>query len=146
MDGVIRKDILLAAPVAAVWQKWTTPAGLDTFFGVSSRVELVKGGANEIYFRENDDALSTKGAKLLAFVPQRMLAFEWTGGPYSQSMNAKPLPTWCVVILIPISGSETKLEFYHLGFGSDGDFPQGFEFFTHAWDEVLKNLEESLAK
>jgi uncharacterized protein YndB with AHSA1/START domain len=146
MGGVIRKDILLGAPVGVVWQKWTTEPGLNSFFGVSSRVELVKGGKYEIYFRPDDDGQSTKGARLLAFVPTRMLAFEWTGGPYSQSMNAVPLPTWCVVILIPISASETKLELYHLGFGDGGDFAKGFEFFSHAWDEVLKSLEESLTK
>jgi uncharacterized protein YndB with AHSA1/START domain len=146
MGGVIRKDRLLAAPVAAVWQKWSTEGGLNSFLGLSSRVEMVKGGPYEIYFRPDDDELSTKGAKLLAFVPQRMLAFEWRGGPYSQSMNALPLPTWCVVILIPISGTETKLEFYHLGFREGGDFAKGFESFSNLWEETLQSLEESLAK
>jgi uncharacterized protein YndB with AHSA1/START domain len=146
MGTMIRKDILLAAPVSAVWRKWTTEEGLNSFFGLSSRVRMEKGAPYEIYFRPDDDSLSTKGATLLSFVPERMLSFEWTGGPYSQSMNARPLPTWCVVILIPISSTETKLEFYHLGFGDDGDFAKGFEFFLQAWDEVLKSLEESLTK
>ncbi len=56
---------------------WTTSEGLRAFFGVDNRIEMVSGGAFEIYFlMENEYGLrGSEGCKVISLLPQKMLSF-----------------------------------------------------------------------
>jgi uncharacterized protein YndB with AHSA1/START domain len=141
MSKMIQKAAVIAAPASEVWKLWTTAEGLASFFCHHAVVELEKGGKYEIYFHPTDEMRSTKGAKCLSFAPDKMLSFEWRGGPFSQSMNANPLPTW-VVLQFHSEGDQARVELVHVGFRDEGDFEKGFEYFTDAWGEVLEDCRK----
>lgn len=48
-ERAIDKEVVVAAPVAAVWNAWTTSAGIQSFFAPEARVELRVDGPFEIY-------------------------------------------------------------------------------------------------
>src|SRR5262249_3083885 len=70
-DKDLRKEVVVAAPVADVWAAWTTNAGARTFFARGSNIELKRGGAYEILFFPDapPGSRGAEGLHVLAFVP-----------------------------------------------------------------------------
>jgi hypothetical protein len=60
---------------------FTTSAGAQEFFAPKANIQLVLGGAYEIFFDPSDVTKSTQGMKLLSYSPGEMLSFEWSGPP-----------------------------------------------------------------
>ena len=106
----LRKEVVVAAPVADVWAAWTTNEGVRTFFAPGSNVELARGGAYEILFSPDAPAGSrgAEGLHVLAFVPNEMLAFEWSAPPKFPEIRKLGPTTFVVVQLAPVDPKQTR--------------------------------------
>ena len=49
-ERAIEREVVVPARVEAVWQAWTTTAGLKTFFAPDANVHLRVDGPFEVYF------------------------------------------------------------------------------------------------
>jgi hypothetical protein len=49
-DRFLRADLTIEAPVADVWNAWTTEAGVTSFFAPGTKIEPRVDGLYEIYF------------------------------------------------------------------------------------------------
>ena len=149
-DRAIELGIVVEAPPARVYEMWTSPELLKTWFGADAVVDGAPGGKYEIYFmpRERWDGktrVGSHGAKLIAAEPGKRVAFEWTMPPFAEELNEAGLPTWVDVTLEPVGEARTHVHFRHLGFPRGGKWDQAYEYFVTAWGtHVLPNLDEAL--
>ena len=49
-ERAIDKEVVVAAPIQAVWQSWTTKAGIESFFAPEGEIDAKVGGAFHIHF------------------------------------------------------------------------------------------------
>ena len=48
-ERAINKEVIVAAPVAAVWQSWTTKEGIEAFFAPEAEIDARVDGAFHIH-------------------------------------------------------------------------------------------------
>jgi uncharacterized protein YndB with AHSA1/START domain len=48
-ERALDKEVIVPAPIAAVWQDWTTKAGIESFFAPEAEVDARVGGAFHIH-------------------------------------------------------------------------------------------------
>lgn len=140
MERMIYKEAAIAASLRDVWDAWTTRRGVQSFFAPDARVDLAVGGPYEILFDPDAPAGSrgSEGCKVLSFLPDRMLSFDWNAPPqYPRIRNER---TWVVVQLTPGPVGSTRVELTHLGWREGDDWNQVFHYFQRAWDIVLGRL------
>jgi uncharacterized protein YndB with AHSA1/START domain/uncharacterized protein YciI len=140
-ERMIRKEVVVAAPVADVWRSWTTRAGIRSFFGRDAWVELRVGGAYEVYFVPDAPAGSrgSEGCRVLAYVPEEMLAFSWSAPPSMPEMRSEQ--TQVVVRLAPVGERSTRVSLVHLGWGQGAQGDKAYAYFEKAWSHVLGQLK-----
>jgi|GEM_PF-1667039 len=159
-NHTISIDAVVDATPQAVYRLWTTEAGVKKFFAPDAHIGATEGSEYTIIFSPDKDpqGLSggTKGARILALDPGKMISFEWIPftadpgfgkiGPPSAPLdvrNASPLPTWVEITLEPTSdGKQTRLHFRHYGFKEGELWDQSFQYFSHAWLLVIGNLQK----
>ena len=147
----INKKIDIQASIADVWQAWTTVEGANSFFGNDARIEMKIGRPYEIDFimERPKGQRGTERSKLLAFVPQRMLAFEW--GIARQFVDVRKQAntlwnrTWVVVFFKAINEGQTEVTLYHMGLGVSDKWNEVYNFYDRGWDAILKRLNQSFA-
>jgi uncharacterized protein YndB with AHSA1/START domain len=141
-ERTITKQVLVKAPVEAVWQAWTTSEGIKSFFAPDARVEARPDGPFEIYF----NPYAPPGAKggddmrFLALQPQRMLSFTWNAPPYFPEIRSQR--TYVTVRMHPAGAGETHVSLSHGGWGDGGQWDQVYDYFDKAWGNVLANLQK----
>ena len=145
----VRKEVVVAAPLAEVWRVWSTPAGAQEFFAPEVVLELALLGVFEVrFFPANPPGKrGAEGLRILAYVPERMLAFEWNAPP--QFARARPERTFGVVELEPAGAERTRVTLLHQGFAEQAtrtpdaaaEWRNVRAYFDQAWPTVLAALE-----
>jgi uncharacterized protein YndB with AHSA1/START domain len=141
-ERAIDKEVLVAAPVAAVWQSWTTKAGIESFFAPEAEVDTRVDGAFHIHI----DPLAAPGMKgadtmrFLALQPMKMLSFDWNAPPSLPEARAQR--TFVVVRFFDVGGTSTRLTLHHTGWGEGGEWDKAYAYFDRAWGNVLGNLKK----
>ena len=76
-------DVIVPADLRQVWEAWTTEEGTKTFFAPDCKIDLVSGGAYEMYFvlSSPKGLRGGEGCQILAFQPMDMLLFTWNAPP-----------------------------------------------------------------
>jgi uncharacterized protein YndB with AHSA1/START domain len=134
---VIREEVVVDAPVDQVWQAWTTEAGVRSFFAPACEVELRVDGSYEILF--NPDApvgeRGAEGMRILAFQPEKMLAFTWNAPPHLPQVRGQL--THVLIRFEPLTEGRTRVTLTHSGWGEGGQWDQAFAYFERAWGGVV---------
>jgi uncharacterized protein YndB with AHSA1/START domain len=145
-ERTIVKQVVVKAPVEAVWNAWTTTEGIKSFFAPDARVEARPDGPFEIYFNPYG-APGMKGAddmRFLALQPRQMLSFTWNAPPHLPEVRGQR--TSVVVRMHPAAEGQTHVTLTHGGWGDGGQWDQAYAYFDRAWGNVLKNLEKRFAE
>ena len=141
-ERMIRLSEVIPAPAHDVWRAWTTHDELQTFFGAENHVKIEVGGPYEIYFMMNapEGSRGSEGCKVLAFVPDEMLAFSWNAPTTMPDVRKER--TQVVLRLLPAGKNRTEVRLTQLGWGVSEQWDQAFAYFSKAWPNVLKGLRE----
>ncbi|MGA3191832.1 MAG: SRPBCC domain-containing protein [Candidatus Bathyarchaeia archaeon] len=144
---MIRKEVVVNAPVKAVWDAWTTPEGAVTFFAPRANIRLAVGGPYELFFDLDapEGSQGSEGLKILSFLPMEMLSFEWSTPPEYPTLR-KGQRTWVVVQFYPRGQNEVQIRLTHLGWKEGDEWDKVFQYFKRAWDIVLGRLELRFSK
>ncbi|MFO0972884.1 MAG: SRPBCC domain-containing protein [Phycisphaerae bacterium] len=148
-DRAIRKECIVEATRHDVFKAFTTEAGVTTFFAPQARVELRVGGPYEIYF--NPAAAygqrGAEGCRVLAFVPDEMLAFTW-GAPQNWP-EIRWQRTYVVLQfadaaepMSQVGAPRTRVTVYHAGWQFGQQWDEVYAYFEKAWSHVLENLQK----
>lgn len=139
-ESGIALEVTVPAPVAAVWQAWTTSAGITSFFAPEAEVDARPDGAFHIFIDPYGPP-GMKGAdtmQVLAVEPQQLLSFTWNAPPSLPQARAQRT---VVILRFAPEGANTRLSLNHVGWGSGGEWPKARAYFEKAWPGVLKNLQ-----
>ncbi len=129
------------APVAAVYERFTTSAGWKKFLGAEAAIDLRVGGSWEVYFGE--DKIGSNGCQVLSYIPNEMVSFSWNAPP---TFAERAQRTWCVVHFTKDGENKTSVRFQHYGFSESGNWKKVQGYFEKAWPNVLKALAASFAE
>jgi len=141
-ERAIDKEVVVPAPVEAVWQAWTTKAGIESFFAPEAEVDARVGGAFHIHI----DPLAQPGLKgaddmrFMALQKPTMLSFDWNAPP--RLAEVRQQRTFVVVRLADLDGKSTRVRLHHTGWGDGGQWDETYAYFDRAWGNVLGNLKK----
>ncbi|MGZ8259817.1 MAG: SRPBCC family protein [Caldimonas sp.] len=145
-ERALDKEVVVAAPIEAVWQAWTTRAGVRSFFAPDAEVDARPGGAFHIHINPFA-APGLKGAddmRFMALQRPTMLSFDWNAPPSLPEVRAQR--TFVVVRLAPLAATSTRVTLHHSGWGEGGQWEQTYAYFDRAWGNVLASLKTSFEK
>ena len=110
----IEHTAIVPADQEAVWQRWTTSAGLTTFFSRASNVELKVGGDYEIFFFPDNPPGSrgAEGTRVMAIEAPHRLAFDWDAPPKWPAQRGQR--TMVEVRLLAIGDTTKAVSYTHL--------------------------------
>lgn len=136
-DRQIRVSVTVRATPEQVWPIWTTDAGVRSFFAPGSHVEPKVDGAYEIFFDPSapPGLRGADGMRLLAFEPNRRLAFTWNAPatlPYVRAQR-----TMVTVELTPVGNESTRVTLRHMGWGSGPEWDRALKYFEPAWNAFV---------
>ena len=136
-ERVITSEIHVPAPVAEVWQAWTTKEGVESFFAPQCTIDLKPGGAYEMLFdlEAEPGKQGGEGMVIMAIQPERMLAFTWTAPPHLPSVRGQM--THVVIRLFVIDAGQTRVTLRHDGWGEGEEWDAAFRYFSRAWAGVV---------
>jgi uncharacterized protein YndB with AHSA1/START domain len=141
-ERAVTKEVVISAPIEAVWQAWTTREGIVSFFAPDAQVEARVGGAFHIHF----DPLAAPGRKgaddmrFMALQAPTLLSFDWNAPPHLA--QARQQRTFVVVRLKDLDGKSTQVNLTHIGWGDGGEWDLAYAYFDRAWGNVLTNLKK----
>ena len=136
------KEVIVPAPIAAVWQDWTTKAGIESFFAPEAEIDARVGGAFHIHIDPYGEP-GMKGAddmRFMALQPPTMLSFDWNAPP--SLPEARQQRTFVVVRLAEVDVRSTRVTLHHVGWGDGGEWDKTYAYFDRAWGNVLANLKK----
>lgn len=142
----VRKEMLLRASLADVWNAWTTTAGCITFFAPGANVELRKDGAYEIYFVPSapKGKRGSEGCTVLSFEPMKTLAFTWNAPPQFTALRKKR--TRVELTFEAVDDEHVNVVLLQTGWGKGADWDRLRGYFERAWDQVMNNLQYRFTK
>ncbi len=141
-ERAIVKQVVVKAPVEAVWNAWTTTEGIKSFFAPDARVEARPDGPFEVYINPYAQS-GMKGAdnmRFLAVQDRKMISFTWNAPP--SLPEARKERTVVIVRFAPVGDNETQVSMTHLGWGDGGEWDKAYAYFDKAWGNVLGNLQK----
>ena len=141
-ERAIDKEVVVAAPIEAVWKSWTTKAGIESFFAPEAEIEPRVGGAFHIHVNPFGEP-GMKGAddmRFMALQPPKMLSFDWNAPPSLPEIRQQR--TFVVVRLADVDGKTTRVTLHHTGWGDGGEWDKTYTYFDRAWGVVLGNLKK----
>lgn len=147
-------EVLVRGSLADVWKAWTTNEGVRQWFAPGSNIDLRIGGPYEIFFAPDAPAGQKGGEdlKALAYLPQEMLAFEWSAPP--KFTKVRPHRSWVVVRFADLGDGTVRVRLTNAGFQEGAaahpsdveEWAQVREYFSKAWPFVLENCRKHFAK
>jgi uncharacterized protein YndB with AHSA1/START domain len=140
-ERALRVEVTVTAPIAAVWEAWSTTEGIQSFLAPRARVEQTISGPYEVFFNPADERMSTKGCKLLSYVPERMIAFQWRL-PLDLYPQFAHEPTWVVVELHPAGVGRTRVTITQWGWGTGPVWDEAYRHMQLGWETAARQLEQ----
>jgi uncharacterized protein YndB with AHSA1/START domain len=137
-------ETVVAAPLENVWRAWTTNAGLSAWLAPVVDIDLRIGGTLRAAYDANaglegDTAVVNE---ILAFDPQRMLAFRVAQAPRDFPYADAVASMWTVVYLDAVSADATRVRVVVNGLGEDDAGQATRAFFERGNAQTLRGLEE----
>jgi uncharacterized protein YndB with AHSA1/START domain len=145
-ERALHKEVVVKAPLADVWNAWTTTEGIKTFFAPDAHVEARPDGPFEIYMNPcaEPGMKGADGMRFLAVQPMSMLSYTWNAPP--SLPEARKQRTTVIVRFAPAGDRETRVTLTHTGWGDGGEWDKAYLYFDKAWDHVLGNLQKRFAE
>jgi len=132
------------APVAAVWNVWTSGEGYKAVGVAKAEVDFRIGGLIRSHYSEagvlGDD--ETIENRILAYEPQRMIAIRIERPPKSFPFKEAWKRTWTVVTLTDLGNNRTHLRVASMGYGSDEESLAMRRFFEAGNATTIKALQK----
>ncbi len=136
-ERAIRGVVTVPAPLGEVWEAWTTPQGIQSFFAPHCNVEPFVDGPYEIIFDPDEEPGSrgSEGMRIMAIQPEVMLAFTWNAPPHLTEIREQM--THVVVRFRELSEEKTQVTLTHDGWGEGGEWDETFTYFEWAWNSIV---------
>jgi uncharacterized protein YndB with AHSA1/START domain len=140
-------EALVKAPLAQVWNAFTTNAGLESWMTAHAEVDLRIGGTMKSNY---DPAGTVDDPKaivntILSYEPMRMLSFGVQRAPKGFPFPSAITRMWTVVYFEAAGDNATRVRSVSQGFGTDPESTQMREFFKQGNAATLRALQDHFA-
>jgi uncharacterized protein YndB with AHSA1/START domain len=137
VDLDLKFEVEVDAPISLVWETWTTPKGVKSFFAPDCRMDLKPGGQYEMLFNLDDKEgyRGGEGCVLLALEEPKMLSFTWNAPPEFPEIRQQK--THVTVYLESLTEQRTRVTLIHDGWGCSEDWQLVQKYFERAWGFVV---------
>ena len=141
-ERAITKEIVVSAPIDAVWEAWTTQPGIQSFLAPEAEIDARVGGAFHVHF----DPLAAPGSKgaddmrYMALQKPTLLSFDWNAPPHLAAVRQQR--TFVMVRLRAQDAQTTQVRLTHTGWGDGGEWDQTYAYFDRAWTGILGHLKD----
>lgn len=133
---LIETDILVHGTPDAVWRAWTTEAGIRSFFAPDCLIELIPGGAYEMFFNPtaSEGERGGEGCKILSIQFRKMISFTWNAPPHLPTVRNQYTH---VTVRLFHEEDGVRVHLTHDGWGEGGEWDDAFEYFQNAWANIV---------
>lgn len=144
----INAEGVVDAPVARVWEAWTTTPGLQAWLAPHADIQLRIGGLMRTQYDPQGKLTDASAIanRVLAFEPHRMLAIQVTTAPADFPFRARVGEMWTVLYLAPTADGKTAVRIVGLGFGDDAEAQRMREFFDKGNAYTLTQLQQHFSR
>lgn len=146
-ERVLENELVVSAPLAAVWDAFTTVEGAKGWMAPVAAVDFRLGGTIATHYdpkaRIGDPGTIVR--HVLAYAPQRMLAFR-TDVPDSFRELKGLEQTWEITDFAELAPGRTRITVRTYGWGDDEAGDRAYRFFEENNPVAFKSLEAWLAK
>lgn len=142
-ESIVAEGIV-NAPVEAVWNSWTTAAGLKSWLAPHADIDLRIEGLMRTNYDPNG-SLGDPGTienRVLAYDPERMLSIKVAKAPERFPFKSKVGDMWTVLYFQPTPDGKTSIRIVGMGFGTDEESQKMKEFFKQGNAFTLKQLQK----
>ena len=133
-------EVVVPAPIAQVWDAFTTPAGMQSWIAPQARVQLVPGGDWRALFPGRAEA----GGTIVAFQPDTLLVLS------AMAPEAYPTVrrdrTLAVFTFAPHGDAETTVHLAQTGWKDGSEWDKAYEYLTQGNAYLLQALYARFAK
>ncbi len=147
VESIVAEGVV-NAPVAVVWNAWTTSAGLKSWLAPQAEIDLRIDGL----MRSNYDANGSLGDpgtienRILAFEPERMLSIRVAKAPEKFPFKEQISDMWTVLYFQDTPDGKTLLRIVGLGFRSNEESQKMKEYFKRGNAFTLTQLQKRFAQ
>ncbi len=146
-DGTrtLRQSIVVAAPVQAVWEAFSTTAGWRSWAAPFAAVDFRLGGVIETSYRPDARAGDAGNIRneIVAYLPPRLLAIRNVQAPPNTSFDVPAFQSLHTIVLLePVDAQRTRVITAQPGYREGAAFESVLKHFTwgNAW--TLEKLKE----
>jgi len=143
MDKIIYHSINLRCTFRKAFEMFTVNKNLEKWLTQVADVEPKTGGKYELFWnpedKEND---STVGCKILAFHPNKFLAFEWKGPKQFKHFMNKVRPLTNVIVFFTPCQECTEIHLLHTGWRNSLEWEKARQWFDRTWKATLSKLQK----
>lgn len=141
--GPVITEGFVGAPLAVVWDAWTTNAGLRAWLTPKAEIDLRVGGSLRTNYRENE-VLGDPGTityTITEVEPQRRLSFQITGPPDNFPFPSTVRQMTTTVYFAAADAQTTAIRIADSGFGADAESQRMRAFFVDGDAITLERLQ-----
>lgn len=138
---------IVEAPVAQVWEAFTTKKGAESWMVAHAEIDLRIGGKMRTHY-DPKGKLGDAGTienTILSYHPERMLSIRNTKAPAKFTDAEAFQKTWTVIYFERVGPKQTKVTVVGLGWGTDEASQRVRAFFDKGNAYTLKKLQERFA-
>jgi uncharacterized protein YndB with AHSA1/START domain len=146
MSKIIHQSVSLNCNAVEAFQEFTTAERLTRWLAADAEVEPKVGGKYELFWDvEERDKNSTRGCRITALEPAKLLAFDWKGPEQFQHlMNVAHPLTHVTIFFLPLSEAATEVRLIHTGWGDTPAWDEARQWFESAWSGAFASLKKQV--
>lgn len=144
-DGFDLKPIIngaiIDAPVADVWEAWTTTQGVTSFMAPGAEIEGHVGGVYRAIFYPQAIRPIDRGndGRIIAMEQHKFLAFSWMTPLHMEELKGNS--TVILVYFFEESPTRTRVDLVNVGYGQSDLWRKAYDYNVKGWDRILSGLE-----
>src|SRR5688572_32651172 len=140
-------EAVIDAPVAVVWEAFTTKGGMESWMAASADIQLAVGGRWRTSHQKNADLDGDTAIhqEILSLDPQRMFSFRTVKSPKNFPFAGTIGDTWTVIYFEALTADRTKVTVRMLGYTDTPDAQKMRAFFEFGNKATLDALMKRFA-
>lgn len=126
----------------AVWDLWTTEAGITSFFSPAAKIGSAVGEPFEVLIDTSaaPGNQGNEGCVITQYQPEEKIAFQWVAPPKFADERSTKMEVF--LQLESPSANRTKVTLAHIGWKEGGQWDDVFAYFEKAWPWVMDAFEK----
>lgn len=142
----LEMDTVVPATLGEVWKAWSTDRGVRSFLTPGSQIGIAVGGPYELVFDPDapEGERGTEGCKLLSYLPEQMISFEWRPPPSFPKLRKNK--TRIILKMGPHPSGGVWINLVQAGLGRGKRWDALYDYLDQEWGKALDRLNRRFSE